>query len=293
MAAVPQDLLDRIRMLEQQVRELSGRANMRPALNIVRGGPVSVGEGGYFAAYAPNGTAVFGTGHWTGSGRYGLAIRRESGAMAIDSGSDGSADGMIRVLSRSGSVIVMDDAYADGYLGRPSIPIPWQPTSSSSTSSSTMTSAWLAAQRVQCPVWYLHTESYAPPGATVRVEVQALQGGQWSTWDTWTVTGGAAGQWSERHITRPMTAPHMTHVTWRIRHQVASGTGQVITNVYGSYQRNTFSADEAPPNAAIAAAPAAMADGSPADGDGDGDDQALDTEPPAPAPRPGLHRIND
>ncbi|MFD7508114.1 hypothetical protein ACFV5N_02020 [Streptomyces sp. NPDC059853] len=292
MAAVPLDLLDRIRDLEQQVRQLNGRANMRPALNLIRGGPVSVGEGGYFAAYAPNGTAVFGTGHWTGSGRYGLAIRRESGAMALDSGSDSSADGMIRLFTRGGQVMVMDDHFADGYLGRPSIPIPWQPTSASSTSSSTMVSAWLAAQRVQCAVWYLHTESYAPPNATARVEVQAQQGGQWETWDSWSIAGGAAGQWSERHITRPMTAPHMTHVTWRIRHQVASGTGTAHTNVYGGYQRNTFSADEAP-NAALAAASTAMADGSPAADDGD--DQALGAEPPipAPAPRPGLRRITD
>ncbi|MFB7900199.1 hypothetical protein ACFC1B_28210 [Streptomyces xiamenensis] len=291
MAAVPLDLLDRIRMLEAQVRELSGRANMRPALNTILGGPVSVGDGGYFEAIAPGGARIFSTGRF-GNGRYGVAIRRDGGALALDAGSDTSAAGMIRLFSRGGYPIVTDDVYADDYLGRPSIPIPWQPTTGNSTSSSGLVVAWTTGQRVQCAVFYLGVETWAPSGTSGRVEVQCRPDGdpEWQTWESWTVTGGSAGQWTSRQITRPMHGiPYFLHANWRIRQQVTAGAGPIATNVLGSYQRNTFSAAEAPtpPPAAMATVLAESAEVE--------RDQALAAEPPtpAPAPRPGLHRITD
>ncbi|XXZ50873.1 hypothetical protein AAGT00_22780 [Streptomyces cavourensis] len=46
MAIIPTDLLDRIRALERQVRELMGSANTTPALNSIAGGEVVIGERG-------------------------------------------------------------------------------------------------------------------------------------------------------------------------------------------------------------------------------------------------------
>ncbi|GAU67692.1 hypothetical protein SSP35_05_02590 [Streptomyces sp. NBRC 110611] len=65
MAAIPLDLLDRIRTLERQVRELAGRAHMRPALNQINHGAVRIGEGGSLDVRAPNGTQVLGVGQKT------------------------------------------------------------------------------------------------------------------------------------------------------------------------------------------------------------------------------------
>ncbi|WKK26876.1 hypothetical protein QZH56_15520 [Streptomyces olivoreticuli] len=64
MAAVPLDLLDRLRELERQVRELAGRSQTRPAMDQVSKGNVRIGEGGSFGVFAPTGAQILGVGYW-------------------------------------------------------------------------------------------------------------------------------------------------------------------------------------------------------------------------------------
>lgn len=231
-------LARRIAALERDVREL--RAAKRAAATTV--------TSGQFAVTRPDGAPVLGTGRWP-SGLYGTEMRRDSGVPALSvSGQDPAYGDMIRIYSRSGAVIAMDDAYADRYLGRPSIPMPWQPTPTAWNYNSTaMDVAWVSAQRVQCAVLYLATQMFAPAGATAEAELRAFTAGAWTVWDTWTAAGGGAGAWTTRETTRPMDGlGHFQHVSWEVRHRRSAGTGAVYTTVLGGYQRHTFTADEVP-----------------------------------------------
>ncbi|MFD9789616.1 hypothetical protein ACFWXK_01570 [Streptomyces sp. NPDC059070] len=268
MAAIPLDLLDRIRALERQVRELSGRSQMRPAMDTITHGRVTIGEGGSLAVIGPSGKVALSTGQWP-DGTYGTRLGRDDGSAAWTVGGSGTdTANMVRMWSRGGSAIVMDDAYSDRHLGRPSLPLPWQPTSAT-TNSTTGAISWYAATRVQCPVFWLGIETYCPTNLSARIELEANTAGSntWENWQTWTVSGGTAGRWTANEITRPMhRLPHFTHITLRIRQTVTSGQGSVTTNVLGSYQRNTFTPGEAPqaPPASLTKTTAPLVTGAPA-----------------------------
>ncbi|MEX2984583.1 hypothetical protein [Streptomyces sp. C36] len=122
MAAVPLDLLDRIRELERQVRQLAGRSQIRPAMNQVSKGDVRIGEGGTLGVYAPNGSQILGVGRWP-NGEYGLHLGRQNGtsALTIRLGTDESIPQPVRLWDAKGHVIWADDVRTGGiaypYLG--------------------------------------------------------------------------------------------------------------------------------------------------------------------------------
>lgn len=126
MAHVPQDLLDRINALEREVRQIRGRAEMRPAMNRIVNGEVSIGEGGSFAVYPPGQTAaVFAVGQWSGD-EFGTALRRQTGEIAISTvNGDGQADSLqpLRLIDAYGNVTYADDIANFG-LARPYIQVP-------------------------------------------------------------------------------------------------------------------------------------------------------------------------
>ncbi|MFG7941180.1 hypothetical protein [Streptomyces cacaoi] len=277
MAAVPQDLLDRIRAVERQVRELSGRAQMRPALNRINHGIVTIGEGGQLIVRAPSGHAIFGTGQ-APQGDWYVTLAREDGTAAVQVGAN-TYDGddiqqMVRIFDRAGHAIVMDDYYADGYLGRPSIPIPMHATAGQQTSNSSPTVAWTGGVRIMNAVLNAAFETWAPKGTTAEIEFE----GDGDVLDSWTVKGGG---WTSHQITAPVRWPFMEHVTFRLRHRVSAGSGSVQTNCLGVYTRNTLAADEAPEViAARAPAEQPTPDGQ--------EPEHLHT-----LRRPGLHRVED
>ncbi|MCF2531757.1 hypothetical protein [Yinghuangia soli] len=88
MAQVPQDLLDRIRELEEAVRRLEGRSQIRPAQDQILGGSVTVGNGGIFRVLDTDGSSLLYTGgigpaHPDGSPQRGTLMYRETGEMAL------------------------------------------------------------------------------------------------------------------------------------------------------------------------------------------------------------------
>lgn len=291
MAAIPLDLLDRIRTLEQQVRELTGRAQTRPALDKVLHGDVTIGEGGRLLVQDPDGTNILATGQ-SAAGDWFVTLRRDNGTPALSIGAnsyqgDEATNQMVRAYTRNGVPFLMDDYYTGEYLGRPSIPIPWQPTTTVSSTSTTPITAWLAATRVQCAVAYLTAEIWCPANASVTAEIECRTPGAtgYETWQTWTFTAGATGKWESFTLTRPMHGiAFFTHVTWRLRHHVSKGTGTVVTQVLGSYQRNTFTTAEIPdPPAGAASAPVQFAAPAPA---------PVPDSPP-PAAETGLHLVEE
>jgi hypothetical protein len=279
MAAIPLDLLDRIRTLERQVRQLSGRANMRPALNRIRG-PVAVGDGGFFAAYAPNGNLLFATGQWP-NGRYGVSIRREGGPIALDSGADGSSDGMIRIRARDTTTIVMDDAYADRFLGRPWIPFPLHPTPYTTLDGTAdWQFAFVGRYPAQNAVLVLSLSSWCSSGGQVRVNY-AVGSGTPQTIDSWTAT---AGTWTSRTITHPLDgASWGSSILVQIEHRNSTSQGAIQTRLFTSYTRNTITPDEVP--APPTATPAEASDSA-------APEPAPETAEP-PAPGPGLRLVDE
>ena len=186
-----------------------------------------------------------------------MTLARQNGAAALTVGADRTADDaqMVRLFARDGEAIVMDDPYGDGWLGRPCLPIPWQPTPQWTTAHRDQAApvAWYASTLVQCPVLTLVTETYAPPRATASVVLECATGDGWQTWEGWTAKGGDDGGWTTHTLTRPMHGvAYLTHATWRLRHHVRDGVGSITTHVIGAYQRHTNSADEVPDTATAA-----------------------------------------
>ncbi len=173
MAAVPQDILDRIRSLERQVRELTGRSQMRPALDKILHGDITIGEGGQLFAETPGGQRTFIVGQ-TPQGDWGVGIGREDGTAALTVGDDVNDDAqMIRIWNRdrdSQNVIVMDDAYSDRFLGRPWIPFPMYPTANASMQGTTSWQyAWIGRMPAQNAVAVLNFSSIASAGGQARI----------------------------------------------------------------------------------------------------------------------------
>ncbi|MCX5161864.1 hypothetical protein OOK39_21755 [Streptomyces sp. NBC_00264] len=241
MPYVPQDVLDRLANLEREVAQLRGRAQIRPAMNQILNGDVVVGEGGQLIAKTPGGQRTFIVGQ-TPDGDWGVGLGRENGTAALTVGDDvNAADAqMIRIWSRDGEVIVMDDAYSDGFLGRPSIPIPMQPTSGRETSSTTETTAWTGATRLMNSVIYASFETYTPAGVTADVSFEDSDG----VIESW--VANTSNGWTTREITKPVRQTFFDHVNYRLKHSVRSGTGAIRTNVLGIYTRNAFTPAEAP-----------------------------------------------
>ncbi|MFJ8900041.1 hypothetical protein [Streptomyces sp. NPDC102370] len=250
MPHVPQDILDRLAALEREVRTLRGRAQIRPALTEILNGNVVIGEGGRLIVRDPDGTAVLETGQSPTVGDYFTTLRRDDGTLALTIGANSYPDDdapsqMIRMWSRGGNIIVMDDYHADGWLGRPALPVPWQPTAEASAYSGTATAAWLSFIRAQNPVLHLRTESFtSASSATVELQISNLtRGGGYQTVASWQVPSGA---WTFHSGAYPLDGcEYFNELQMRLRHST-SGTGTVTTRVLGSLTRNTFSADEVP-----------------------------------------------
>ncbi|WP_441251205.1 hypothetical protein [Kitasatospora sp. McL0602] len=123
MATIPLDLLDRIRALEDQVRQLSGRVNIRPAMNQILSGSVVVGEGGTFEVNDADGSPQFYVGgispaHPDGSPQRGVVAWREDGSIALSLVSFNANPQALAIYDRAGNTLLADDTTAAG-LARP------------------------------------------------------------------------------------------------------------------------------------------------------------------------------
>ncbi|QJD53972.1 hypothetical protein SEA_GALACTICA_24 [Streptomyces phage Galactica] len=126
----PTDLIDRIRSLERQVADLSGRMNIRPALNTIVGGSVTIKGGGQLIVEDSDGTDVLSIGAMSpdlnGQTQQSTIIRRMDGSLALavhTTATTGSQT--IRLYDRRSNIIFADDIdSAGGGLALPWLPIP-------------------------------------------------------------------------------------------------------------------------------------------------------------------------
>jgi hypothetical protein len=123
MPQVPYDFLDRVSALEERVRFLEGRAQIRPAMNGISGGDVTVTDGGTFKVLDLDSSLLFQVGkltgapHPDGSEQRGVIMRREDGTLAIALANTGVTLGQPQVFSISDAhtnVIFAEDIVAGG-----------------------------------------------------------------------------------------------------------------------------------------------------------------------------------
>jgi hypothetical protein len=124
----PQDLIDRISKLERLVRDLSGRMNIRPALNTIVGGSVSVKGGGQLIVEDSDGTGLFRVGQQNpdldGATQQGVVMRRMDGSLAFAIwNSEGTGLQPVRIFDKGGWIVFADDI-ANGGLANPWVPLP-------------------------------------------------------------------------------------------------------------------------------------------------------------------------
>ncbi|MFF7295302.1 hypothetical protein [Streptomyces sp. NPDC008265] len=248
MAAVPLDLLDRVRALERRVRELAGRTQIRPALTEIEGGDIAIGQGGRILVKAPTGHPVFESGQTPG-GDWGVRLARQDGSDALTVGYDPSAtQQMVQLWSRDTAapdrVLVMDDAHADRFLGRPWIPLQLHPTARQTTTLTTLDVAWAGAgPAIHAVAEIVLTTRAGTGGAQVKVTMRP-QGGTPTVvadYDT------PADVWTEHTITAPMHGiEYMQRVEWTVEHRAKSAGQAVETRLTSATGRNTFAADETP-----------------------------------------------
>ncbi|GGY27885.1 hypothetical protein [Streptomyces xanthochromogenes] len=263
MAAIPLDLLDRIRELERRVRELTGRAQMRPALDKILHGGITIGEGGQFTAQTPTGAETFKVGE-TGQGDWGIFLRRQGGTRALTVGDDLlQGDQMIRMWSRDETaperVLVMDDAFSDRFLGRPMLPLQLHPTARQNTKETTYQPAWWGAGPATHAVAEIEVFTYANAGGGQARVTMRPDGGDPITVDEWDCP---AGQWTDRIITQPLHGVEfMQWVDWTVEHRNKEPNRDIETRLYMALYRHTYGPDEAPrvptrtPPATAAASP--------------------------------------
>lgn len=158
-------LAQKVAALEREVRELRAAR---------RGEATSI-SGGQYSLITPAGVRVFGVGQWP-TGNYGTELRRDDGTLAVSvSGHDDLDGNMIQISSRDGHVIVADDQYADGWLGRPWVPVPMAAPYDVTAGSWVLTHIgdWWA----QHAVLDLHASVYAPAATTGQIRFRIVVNG--------------------------------------------------------------------------------------------------------------------
>lgn len=229
MAAIPQDLLDRIRTLERQVRELAGRGQMRPALDQIQHGQVVIAEGGSLTVQDGDGTKVFHVGgiapaHTDGSPQYGMLIRREDGSLAIGMWTGGPEAQGVDIWDSRGNAIFSEDRVAGG-LARPYFQTPMYPTGELSKYAATTNGSPVELVTGnhfrQHPQLYVAGWLQADAGTVGRCQVYV--NGQ--PWGAVHETNGGWDYWEDGAL--PVPGNHLDNYLVGIRAWRVSGSGTV------------------------------------------------------------------
>ncbi|UQA92857.1 hypothetical protein [Streptomyces halobius] len=157
MATIPQDINDRLRRLEAELRALTTAANRRPALNQIMHGDVQIGEGGGLSVRQPGGAETFRVGEAGPiAGEHALIVRRRDGSVALSVWNGTTADDQaqaVRIKDAQGHELLSEDVVAGG-LARPHLPIPMGPAQATdwpSTSDTSWTDLQVAWPEIQHP----------------------------------------------------------------------------------------------------------------------------------------------
>ncbi|CAL9487667.1 hypothetical protein ABZT26_09000 [Streptomyces sp. NPDC005395] len=221
MAIIPTDLLDRIRALERQVRELMGSANTTPAQNRIMGGEVVIGEQGRLRVRTSGDQDLLYLGRvqpdrGEDEPQQGFVVRRDDGSLALTvwtAAPDTLPVQPVQVIDRRGNVVLADDA-ALGGLARPYVPYPLPGPAAADRWESTGATDWTTLHRgpgiVQHPRLYCAVAAEGGAGAEVRLLVDGVQ------------LGPVGGPGDGLVLTERVRAAYGATVTFEIQARVAT-----------------------------------------------------------------------
>lgn len=332
MAAIPLDLLDRIRALEREVRTLAGRAQIRPALNEITSGLVKIAEGGSLEVWSPTGTGLFRVGsfgpffnHPDKTAQQGFVMNREDGTLALSilawpsAELGGAGTQSISLWDREGNIVLSDDTTSGRFLGAPALPLPFQRLAVDNViTNSSFLNVWFATVQAHNPVASIQLEFGAGGGSTCEVVVQYRTGGEsgWSNMATLSVTAPPQDvAWKTEWVTFPLHRARFEQLVFiRVQVRQKSGTSGVICNLLGAFTRRSYSNDDIPdpPPTTLAARAMPGPDGAEQSEAAPGEGAEYPYQPPPPpagplipeanptqtetdpaSPEPGLRTIDD
>ncbi|MFJ7208237.1 hypothetical protein ACIQWR_32510 [Streptomyces sp. NPDC098789] len=264
MAAIPLDLLDRIRALERQLRELTGRTQIRPAMSEITHGLVKIAEGGSLEVWAPNGIGLVRVGaivpdaeHPGNAEQQGVVMNRQDGSTAFsifgarseETGAAGPQS--ISLWDRSGNQVLSDETTTGWGVGTPYLPLPLYPVGIDPiVTESTFINRWFGTFPAQQPVASILLDIGAGGGSTAEVTVQYRTADEPSFTDvaTMSVTAPAStARWESRWITFPLHgADWLLDVFVRVRVRQTSGSNGVTVNYSGGHTHEARSPQEIP-----------------------------------------------
>lgn len=240
MANVPVDLLDRIRALEDKVRQIEGRTQQRPAQNQVLGN-VTVGTNGALQVLDNSGDIIFWVGgiapaHPDGSPQRGLLVYREDGSAAISLFSGDSSPQQLSIYDRHGEMVVADDVTNWGLAG-PWIPIPM--SAGVPFTWATWASTHVGLWRAQNPLLDAEYSVFAPSGSTAQARLMINIGGTLTQLGS--TISASGGETFASYAVDPSTHG-LTHNAWGslvLQTQRTVGTGTCTAWVQGMYGRQS------------------------------------------------------
>lgn len=240
----PQDLIDRIRALERKVDDMSGRLNIRPALNTIVGGSVTIKEGGALIVQDSNGDNVLNIGRIApdvdGEPQMATVIRRMDGSLAFAVWTAATTGVQpVRIYDLNSNIIFADDtAQAGGGIAIPympyNVPQPIQRTGWGTTTSATYAAVLRTTNPICQPKMYIQVIQGAATGSTavgqLRVMVNGVQ-----------MVEGAAGDNIDGTYDVPNYAYPGFPLQWvvEVQAKVTSGTGTMAVSVRSCYGRQS------------------------------------------------------
>jgi hypothetical protein len=236
---VPNDIMDRLASLEAQVRDLSGRVNIRPALSEIQGGDVTISQGGrLIVKNAAGGNTLYvgkvSPSHPDGSDQQGLLVYREDGTIALAVWTQaGSGVQPIQVYDKNSKIIFADDLTGGG-LARPYVACSaWfgaTETPTHTTNSGTFTTLehldWIK-QHPQVNAHYLVQTSAGTTG-----EIRLVDDSNVVIVGPLSVPA-ASFYWAS--ATGPLAGAHMLSTTLHWQARVTGGTGSIGVKGLSTY----------------------------------------------------------
>lgn len=240
----PTDLIDRIRTLERKIDDLSGRVNIRPALNTIVGGSVTIKDGGSLIVQDTSGDNVLNIGRVTpdvdGEPQMATVIRRMDGSLAFAVWT-GATTGIqpVRIYDKGSNIIFADEtSSAGGGLAVPwlpyNVPQPIARDGWGSTTAATYTAVLRTTSPLMQPKMYVQVVQGPASGATAVAQLRVMVGGV-------QMVEGAVGGNIDGLYDVPAWAytgvPQATII--EVQAKVTSGTGAVAVSCRSCYGRQT------------------------------------------------------
>ncbi|QNJ57632.1 hypothetical protein SEA_KEANU_26 [Streptomyces phage Keanu] len=240
----PTDLIDRIRALERQVSDLAGRVNIRPALNTIVGGSVTIKDGGSLLVQDTSGDNVLSIGRVSpdvdGEPQMATVIRRMDGSLAFAVWTAATTGIQpVRMYDRNSNIIIADEtSSAGGGLAIPylpyNVPQPIQRSGWGTTASTTYAAVLRTTSPIAQPKMYIQVIQGAASGSTATGQLRVMVNGV-------QMVEGANGD----NIDGTFDVPNYNYpgfpLQWvvEVQAKVTGGTGTMAVSVRSCYGRQS------------------------------------------------------